>query len=645
MNTLPGTSRGASASGARGDERPTMSQHRTPDRVLAADSPAWPCPVLPFLATASVWLVAIHAVSRAQAMEIVLVGASMLLVGTPIGLAGICISTLRRQYWLALFRRRGWLYALLSRRLLVTLFWTGWAVATSFLLLLRFHVYNQVEWAVLAATIPVFAAVFAAIHRVLVKELRPDAAVTEALVWSRRACPALMLLLYVGALAYWGDVPRHASLDQAIAAHRSSAAAWSGSALVREALHWGAYFDGLETYALGRLGRVDSLWALLAMGAGNLAIFYSVCLALSCFRIPRTGFVQARLAPRSFEHVFAATAVATFLVGFVYFPLLARLDEYVARSPDPARVRGQVERETSTAVRQVFERIDDGHYRPGTLTQLASARAAALGAVGAAADRFRREVDAAFERLEDEAVGEYLDWYYSLPAEYGRIGMMLQGRLQDYLTEKARETFRQEKWYRGVEAAFERMLSVDEEARTAYERTVRDILDRNRVDPEDAAFDVTLTAALKDVVQPSLHQDVIPAAHRLATAGVAGGAGSAAAGGITFIIVQKVTAKVLGKQVLKLAAKAPLKAAAGKLAGAVAGGAAIGSLLPGAGTVVGALVGGALVGASLGVAVDGALLELEEALSRDDFERELVAAIRQARGEFADEYLGRPPAG
>ena len=623
-----------------------MSQDGTPDPVLAADSPAWPCPALPFLAAATVWLAAVHAISRAQAMEIVFVGASMLLLGVPIGLAGVYTSMLRRQFRLVLFRKRGWLYALLSRRLLVTLFWTGWALATSFVLLLRFHVYGGVEWAVLAATIPVFALVFASLRHVLAEELRADAAVTEALVWSRRICPALVLLLYVGALAYWGDVPRHASLDQAIEAHRGSATVWTGSALVQEALYWSAYFDGLEAYALGRLGGVDSLWALLAMGAGNLAIFYNVCLALSCFRIPRAGFVQARLAPRSFENVFTAAAVATFLVGFVYFPLLARLDEYVARSPDPARVRTRVERETTAAARQVFERIDDGHYRPGTLEQLASARAAALGAVGAAAERFRREVDAAFERLEDEAVGEYLDWYYSLPAEYGRIGMMLQGRLEDYLTEKAQETFQQEKWYRGVETAFETMLSVEEQARAAYERTVRDILDRNRVDnPAPAAFEVTLTAALEDIVQPSLHQDVIPAAHRLAAAGVAGGAGSAAAGGITFIIVQKVTAKVLGKQVLKLAAKAPLKAAAGKLAGAVAAGAAIGSLVPGAGTAVGAVVGGALVGASVGIAVDGALLELEEALSRDDFERELVAAIRQARGEFADEFLEPPPAG
>ena len=111
---------------------------------------------------------------------------------------------------------------------------------------------------------------------------------------------------------------------------------------MREVLHWFAYFDGLEAYALGRLGSVDSLWPLLAMSVGNFAIFYNVCLALSCFRIPRAGFVQARLAPRSFENVFAAAAVATFL----YFPLLAHLDGYVARSPDPAHVRTRVEQVT-----------------------------------------------------------------------------------------------------------------------------------------------------------------------------------------------------------------------------------------------------------------------------------------------------------
>ena len=568
-------------------------------------------------------------------MEIGLVGTTMLLVGAPISLAAICISSLRRQYWLSLFHKQGLLYYLLSRQVLKSLFWTTWALSMSFLLVLRFHVYSPLEWTVLAATIPIFAIVFATLRRVLAKELRTDTAVTEALVWSRRICPAIVVLLYLGVLAYWGGVPRHASLEAAVDAHRAAADAWSGSALVREALQWNAWMDGIQEYTLSRVGAVDSSWTLLATTAGtaaaNLGIFYNVCLALSCFRIPRAGFVRARLVPRSFERVFVTAAVATFLVGFIYFPLLARLDEYMATSPDPARVRTQTAR--------ILERIDDDYYEPGTLEKLARARAEVIARVSVAADRFRIEVNAAFDRLEDEAVNEYLDWYYSLPAEYGRIGMMLQGRLEQYLAEKVRETFQHSAWYHDVEAAFDAVLIEQENARAAYERAVGEILDENLVTPDQAAFDIALTASLNDIVQPAFHHDTIPVARRLATAGVAAGAGSAVAGGVSFVIVQKITAKVVGKQVLKLAAKAPLKALAGKLAGAAAGGATVGSLVPGAGTAVGA-IGGGFAGLVLGVTVDGALLKLEEAISRDDFERELVAAIRQARTEFADEYLG-----
>ena len=103
---------------------------------------------------------------------------------------------------------------------------------------------------------------------------------------------------------------------------------------------------------------------------------------------------------------------------------------------------------------------------------------------------------------------------------------------------------------------------------------------------------------------------------------------------------------MLAEQVLKVAAKAPLKAAAGKMAGATASGSAagalIGSVVPGAGTLVGALVGGVIVGIGVGVGVDAALLKAEEALSRDDFERALVTAIREARSELSNEYLGEP---
>jgi len=73
--------------------------------------------------------------------------------------------------------------------------------------------------------------------------------------------------------------------------------------------------------------------------------------------------------------------------------------------------------------------------------------------------------------------------------------------------------------------------------------------------------------------------------------------------------------------------------AASKVAGATAGvviGGALGSVIPVAGTVVGGMIGG-IIG---GVLVDAALLKLEEIISREEFKREIIAAIRDTKAEF-----------
>ena len=451
-------------------------------------------------------------------------------------------------------------------------------------------------------------------------------------------------------MVWWGDLPQHASVEAAIAAHTPEAAQRSGSALVREALHWTGYFDGLKAYAFGNPGSPDGLaaWLIIIMGllVGNYLLLYYACVALSCFRIPRAGFVRARLAPRTTEDVFKVAAVATFLIPFIYFPLLAQLEVFVSQSPHAGDFRTKAQATITPIVRLVVEQIDGDYYREGTLEQIARARSEAALPVGAAAEQLRREVDATFDRLENEAVDEYLDWYYSPTAEWGRLFKLLGGveRLEGHLAEKVRETFEQEKWYAGINTAFERWMAADEEARKAYEQTVRAILERNRVESQrlqNTEVVVASIVSLEDILKPSFHQDFVPAAHRFL--GASGG-GAVVAGAVGTIIAQKVKTKILAKLVLKVAAKAPLKALASKAGGApvaAATGAAAGSVVPGLGTAVGAAAG-AVIGFGAGIAIDGALLELEEALSRDDFKREIVSAIHEARREFEDQMLGTP---
>ena len=628
------------------EELPTTPQTYSEATSDQADPFAWSCPQLPFLAMAIFWLSAVYVVSRGSVMGVFAFALGILLLGAPMCLAGICTGTLRRQRRLsAMFRRRGWLYALMARRSLSILAWTIWALAMSVLLLLQLHVYGPAEWLVLASTIPVFAVVFSTTRRRLVAEgMHEDMAVTAALRWSRWLCPAIVLVFYILAMLWWNNLPQHESFEAAIDAHKPTVAAANGSALVWEALHWIGYFEGMKAYALGNLGSKGAFGALFLLVLGTGALLYHVCLALSCLRIPRIGFVQACLVPRSSIDAFKVAAVATFLVVFIYFPLILYSDSFVSQSPGFAASRERAEA-IAKAVAQGIEQIGNDYYAPGTGEQVGALREDTLRQFGKEVAVLRSEINSTFQRLENEAVDEYLDWYYSLAGEWVRLFVLGggTGSLEDYLTKKGRETFEKEAWYEGLNTAFNDLLSTNDELRTAYERKVRNILNQNRLDSTDlqhVEIQVVLTASLTDILQLSLQQELIDGARRLLGAGVGG---ATVGKGVATIVAQKVTAKLAAKTAFKVAAKAPVKALLAKLAASTvsgaASGAALGSILPGPGTAAG-VVAGTLFGLGVGVAIDVTLLELEEQFGRKDFRREIVTAIREARHEFEEEYLG-----
>ena len=183
----------------------------------------------------------------------------------------------------------------------------------------------------------------------------------------------------------------------------------------------------------------------------------------------------------------------------------------------------------------------------------------------------------------------------------------------------------------GRPSAFERLKSADEEARIAYARDVREILDSNRVSAQRlkyAAIEVASVAVMEDVLDLSFHEDAIRPAVRFFGAAAAGG-------GVASITAKKIRERVVAKRVLTRAATGPVKAILSKAAGRALIAAAGLSVVPGLGTAVGAA--GAL---GTTIVIDALLLEAEEALNRDDFKRELVTAVRDARRELEDQMLG-----
>jgi phage tail tape-measure protein len=72
----------------------------------------------------------------------------------------------------------------------------------------------------------------------------------------------------------------------------------------------------------------------------------------------------------------------------------------------------------------------------------------------------------------------------------------------------------------------------------------------------------------------------------------------------------------------------------GGAAAGAGGGALAGSIVPVLGTTVGAAVGGVLGGVAAWIGTDYALLALDEAISREGFEAEILLAIDEAEAEF-----------
>ena len=595
---------------------------------------------LPYLTIAILWISTIFAVTRVSSLEVLNVSLGMLLLGLPMYWAGLWKSAVRRRRLLsAWFRHQGWLYTVLSGHWLSKLYWIAIGLVMSFFLLLQVHVYVWVEWAVLAATIPIFTVIFGYLkHQSLKEELHADTALSWALMITRWTCPAVVLVLHVAAMAWWGDIPKHASIEAAIVANTPEATDRSGSALVREMLLWGSLLKGIKEFVLSQLAPRDGLWSLLTMALliGNYLLLYYVCLALSCFRIPRTEFVRPHIMPRSKKDVFKTVFIAAFLVSGILVPLEA----WVARSPELPQFRTNVKAEITPIVRLVVEQIDNEYYRQGTHEQITRARSEATLSVGVAEDQFRNEVAVTFDRLENEAVDEYLDWYYSLPADWMRLANIIIGGeegLYDYLAEETRKRFDQGKWYESIDKGFRRLTVAGEEARGTYEQAVRAILERNQVDSRQllyADLDVVSNTSLEEIFKPVFQQDFVPAVYRiLGASGVGMGVGT--------IIAGKVNAKIRATHVLKvswrkilttLGKRVGTRAAQG---GAQIAGAALGSTVFGLGAVAGAAAGGAAA-----IAIEHLLLKLEEEFNRDDFRHQIVSAIREARREFDEHIFG-----
>lgn len=567
--------------------------------------------------------------------EFWLVPLSVFVLSAPIFLAELYALTIRQTQRSALFVQKGWLFRLLLGRTLKTVLLILWSLLSVFYMLIQFQFYQLRDWLVFFLVIPVFYGLYLFFRRIFAHEIKLYLVTHMALTWASWCTPVLMSFIYLVLLLCYSDIPVYSSLNRAIIEQKSVVAEISNNALVWNALQFLADFEAVKIYALGQLSFINKPWAIVAYGFANFVIFYNACKMLSCLLIPKHEYLRivAPLTDADQPDVVAKsdiaviTAVFTFVTLFIYLPLFAYLENVALQSPELQAFRKDIE--------QKIIRIDNDFYRQELLAELQDAKLKAFDKANFSLAFLDSQVDRAFNRLEAN-VDNYLDWYYSLGAEYARIGHLMMGNFESYMEQQLQRSLKQGDAFNEVQYALDKALDAHKQAAEEYRQAAKQLLIHNRIEHVVSKVQIIQKFTTNDIFQTFPHDDMLKLQYRLGVTGAA-----ASVGLLGGIVVSKVITKAIGKTTFKLAVKGVSKLAASKAVGTSGGvasgaatGAAIGSVIPGAGTAIGAAVGGIIGGIATGLVIDKALIELESYLNREQFKQTIISAINEARVEF-----------
>lgn len=566
---------------------------------------------------AALWVFSLYA----QDLGAWVFGAAGLVLAVPLALTGVHAAAMRRHRFLHLFDRDGWVHAWLSGPVLRVAINAVLAIVLALGLLVRVIGQGTAEWAAVATTAVTVPFVAWAWSRIAERQIAADYRLAVRTRVARIGGAALALGVYLALLGAPVALPE----------------GMFRSTLVEQAVRLSVQWRLLEDFALGQLAVLGD-WGRFA--ARVAAVAGNVVLAWTAAGIPAAFLVTAEGRARAFSPVGQArpgpgvigwsAGILTIVVAFLYLPALARTEVALRALPADRRP-------SEIFVTQV-EEIGGQFFEPGTIAAITGRR---IEAQAEAAPEVRpllvAQIDAGFEAMEGNVDG-FLDWYYSLPAEYAQIAHLLAGDFEGYLAENIGEYLSMGEPFAGLETLLAQFQTADDALRPALSQELRAIAAARQVtiapgqpvavtgQGEAAVLlgldGVSLTGAVADGLTNRL----------MVSGGTAGLAGA---------LTTAAVAKLGARGVTKVAAKAAVKVAASKGVGGTAGagggaaaGAVVGSVVPGLGTAAGALIGGVLGGLAVGVGTDYLLVKLEEALSRESLRAQMLAALDASRQEM-----------
>ena len=542
------------------------------------------------------------------------------------------------------------------------------------------------QWGLAVAAVPLFLLVNMLVDKVVGKEA---ALLFRASLDVRASSCITGALLFVVSFVLFAaqPTPEVTSATEAFLSAENPFAS-SPSTIMSEAGLAVSYADALSTYGLSRLGELNAFGRycaqtlLLVSSIFGLAGLLGTC-ALDLRELKRVFLPLEKIGARQEKMARVSRGAGAPQPIFLKAPIVAAVaaplilvGAFVASDSALAQMKAADElTPAENLVREAFGTtayvLDNKYYdqqQVQALMEETTVKSAALSE-DARNDLIPR-VNAVFDARVAN-VDSYLDWYYSLGADYERLGNLITGTIESFVADQLAESLEAGvddsefvstlqsyvDQAAAINAEYEEglanseLVGIPEWLLTSTEAITADFLS-GPIEPTQRLLDAgerfgisaTVGGAGGIAAGVATSKAVGGAAEKAATksaekaaASVAGDAAEKAAGKQAAKTAEKAASKSIGSKIVeKASSKAFFKAIVSRI-GSMIGSRGVGAAVGGAaGTLVGPGVGtavGIAAGAAIGVGVDYGLLMLDEAQNRESYKAEIIESIEEERAE------------
>ena len=529
---------------------------------------------------------------------------SVILISAPVILHNAARFSLKKEIKLIEFEKTKKLYKFLSGKTIGYIIIIIFGVTLGFIIPVRIYLFSSIEFLCLIIIFPLLIIARFISTKLVFSIYNDKFAPYKIETLSYILTSFFTAVIFPILIYYLKDISFHIPfLDNEISSLEYNYAAYMIGSLLE-------VFDNLSyTILNAEVIRTAPLWvflmALIIVSGGGF-VFYGIVSFISFFFIKKENLEKVFKSPaKSNEekiNKFLTAFIITLLTIFIYPSIFAAVT-YIAAA------KQELVTNTIKANTVAVEVINGVMYKEGTLNQMQIAADIAYGAT-------KDEIIASVNKMYDDMIlntEKYLDWYYSLSAEYGRLFKLITGSIEEYMENKLKEKLMDN-------ITKEVDLDIAEKNIEKLRNNITNILETNKITKKDALYDVVTEVNVEDIYALAEVEPILDIKKRF----IASTGGGLAAGAIVGTIASKVAAKTG----FKTAAKAAAKAAAGKMASAAAGVAAgvVSSVFT-------SPLGGAAIGTATGVAIDKGLLKLEEIVKRDEYKKEITSSIEENRNQ------------